>query len=118
MSFVCAEEAVNKTLTFFNPTTTTAIGSASFVASNNSVHSLVTSINYNKGNISTASINYKVSSSSTTQDLEGNTAELNGNSSTATSAGNATTAGGLAVHTGRNNEADKIVRTQANGYVR
>jgi hypothetical protein len=81
MSFVCAEEAVNKTLTFFNPDTTTAIGSASFVASNDSVHSLVTSINYNKGNISTASINYKVSSSSTTQDLEGNTAQLNGNSS-------------------------------------
>ena len=42
---------------------------------------------------------------------------LNGNASTATSAGNATTAGGLAVHTGRNNEADKIVRTQANGYI-
>ena len=35
----------------------------------------------------------------------------------ADSAGNATTAGGLAVHTGRNNEADKIVRTQANGYI-
>ena len=35
----------------------------------------------------------------------------------ATSAGNATTAGGLAVHTGRNNEADKIVRTDANGYI-
>jgi hypothetical protein len=33
------------------------------------------------------------------------------------SAGNATTVGGLAVHTGRNNEANKIVRTQENGYV-
>jgi hypothetical protein len=42
---------------------------------------------------------------------------LSGNATTATSAGNATTAGGLAVHTGRNNEADKIVRTQANGYI-
>jgi hypothetical protein len=31
--------------------------------------------------------------------------------------GNAVTAGGLAVHAGRNNEADKIVRTQANGYI-
>jgi hypothetical protein len=38
-------------------------------------------------------------------------------SQTVASAGNATTAGGLAVHTGRNNEADKIVRTQANGYI-
>ena len=33
------------------------------------------------------------------------------------SVSNATTAGGLAVHTGRNNEANKIVRTQENGYV-
>lgn len=35
----------------------------------------------------------------------------------ATSAGNATTAGGLAVHSGRNNEANKLVRTNANGYL-
>jgi hypothetical protein len=33
------------------------------------------------------------------------------------SVSNATTAGGLAVHAGRNNEANKIVRTQENGYV-
>jgi hypothetical protein len=33
------------------------------------------------------------------------------------SVSNATTAGGLAVHTGRNNEADKIVRTDASGYI-
>ena len=31
--------------------------------------------------------------------------------------GNATTAGGLAVHTDRNNEVNKIVRTDANGYI-
>ena len=31
--------------------------------------------------------------------------------------GNATTAGGLAVHGGTNNEANKIVRTDANGYI-
>lgn len=35
----------------------------------------------------------------------------------ATSAGNATTAGGLAVHAARNNEANKIVRTDGNGYL-
>lgn len=35
----------------------------------------------------------------------------------ADSAGNATTAGGLAVHAGRNNEANKIVRTDVNGYI-
>jgi len=31
--------------------------------------------------------------------------------------GNAVTAGGLAVHGGRNNEANKIVRTDSNGYI-
>jgi len=31
--------------------------------------------------------------------------------------GNAVTAGGLAVHTGTNNEANKIVRTQGDGYI-
>jgi len=31
--------------------------------------------------------------------------------------GNAATAGGLAVHGGRNNEANKIVRTDGNGYI-
>jgi hypothetical protein len=33
------------------------------------------------------------------------------------SVSNATTAGGLAVHGGRNNEVNKIVRTDANGYI-
>jgi hypothetical protein len=33
------------------------------------------------------------------------------------SVSNATTAGGLAVHTGRNNAANQIVRTDANGYI-
>ena len=38
-------------------------------------------------------------------------------SQTVATAGNATTAGGLAVHGGRNNEANKIVRTDSNGYI-
>jgi len=38
-------------------------------------------------------------------------------SQTVASAGNATTAGGLAVHANRNNEANKIVRTDASGYI-
>jgi hypothetical protein len=33
------------------------------------------------------------------------------------SVSNAATAGGLSVHTGRNNEANKIVRTDGNGYI-
>lgn len=48
--------------------------------------------------------------------LTGTAASLSigGNAATAT---NATTAGGLAVHAGRNNEANKIVRTDGNGYI-
>jgi hypothetical protein len=42
------------------------------------------------------------------------TGNLTGNADTAT---NATTAGGLAVQTGTNYEANKIVRTEANGYI-
>jgi hypothetical protein len=38
-------------------------------------------------------------------------------SQTVASAGNATTAGGLAVHTGTNNVANQIVRTDVNGYI-
>jgi Chaperone of endosialidase len=38
-------------------------------------------------------------------------------SQTVASAGNATTVAGLAIHAGRNNEANKIVRTDANGYI-
>jgi hypothetical protein len=38
-------------------------------------------------------------------------------SQTVASASNATTAGGLAVHTGRNNEANKVVRTDSSGYI-
>lgn len=45
------------------------------------------------------------------------TGNLAGNASTATSATNAGTVGGLSVHSGRNNEANKIVRTDGNGYL-
>ena len=43
-----------------------------------------------------------------------NTADAN---KTVSSAGNATTAGGLAIETGRNNNANRIVRTDASGYI-
>ena len=39
------------------------------------------------------------------------------NTITGSVSGNAATAGGLAVHTGTNNEANKIVRTDVNGYI-
>jgi len=52
------------------------------------------------GNIGSQSVNYANTAGS---------APANG--------GNSTTVAGLAVHAGRNHEANKIVRTQANGYV-
>lgn len=45
------------------------------------------------------------------------TGNLAGNASTATSATNAGMVAGLSVHSGRNNEANKIVRTDINGYL-
>lgn len=45
------------------------------------------------------------------------TGNLAGNASTATSATNAGMIAGLSVHSGRNNEANKIVRTDGNGYL-
>jgi len=39
------------------------------------------------------------------------------NTITGSVSGNAVTAGGLAVHSARNNEANKIVRTDSNGYI-
>ena len=45
------------------------------------------------------------------------TGNLAGNASTATNATNAGMIAGLSVHSGRNNEANKIVRTDGNGYL-
>jgi hypothetical protein len=42
---------------------------------------------------------------------------LTGTAASLSIGGNATTAGGLAVHTSTNNEANKIVRTDVNGYI-
>jgi hypothetical protein len=52
------------------------------------------------GNIGSQSVNYAATAGS---------APANG--------GNSNTVGGLSVHSGRNNEANKIVRTDANGYI-
>jgi len=47
----------------------------------------------------------------------GSSGSCTGNAATATLAANSTLAGGLAIGTGRNNSANQIVRTQANGYI-
>ena len=52
-----------------------------------------------------------------TYNISANGSQYNGNSATATTASNASTADGLAVHGGTNNEVNKIVRTDANGYI-
>jgi uncharacterized protein YunC (DUF1805 family) len=42
---------------------------------------------------------------------------LTGTASSLSIGGNSATVGGLSIHSGRNNEANKIVRTQDNGYI-
>jgi hypothetical protein len=50
--------------------------------------------------------------------VSGSSASCTGNAATATLAANSTLAGGLAVNTsGRNDQANQIVRTDANGYI-
>jgi hypothetical protein len=81
MSFFIPESGLSRTQTFFNPTTTNAFLTASFVATTDSPYNVTASVEYNKGNQSTASIDYIVSASSITQDLEGDSTNLNGVSS-------------------------------------
>ena len=49
--------------------------------------------------------------------ISGSSTSCSGNSATTTLAANSTLAGGLAIHGGRNNEANKVVRTDGNGYI-
>ena len=52
----------------------------------------------------------------TSANIPNNAADTTGNAATTTLAANSTLAGGLVIGTGRNNSANQIVRTQANGY--
>jgi hypothetical protein len=82
MSIEIPEAGVSKTEKFFNATSPgTKIITGSFAATTDATYNLTASVTYNKGNISTASINYQTFQSSTTQDLEGNATNLNGVSS-------------------------------------
>lgn len=81
MSILIPEAGISTSSLFVNKNTTTAFISASFIATTNEPYNITASIINNKGNESNSNINYLVSASSTTQDLEGNSAELNGNSS-------------------------------------
>ena len=58
MSFSIPEAGVDITKYFFNETTTTAITTASFVATNDNPYNITASISYNKGNISNSVINW------------------------------------------------------------
>ena len=78
MSITIPEIGYSAESRFFNPSTTTAILTGSFSATTDSPYHITASVEYNKGNQSTASIDYIVSSSSTTQDLEGDSTNLNG----------------------------------------
>jgi hypothetical protein len=63
----------------------------------------------------------RVDSARISDSTSGSSASCTGNAATATTAascsGNAATAYGLNVHTGRNNEANKVVRTDGSGYI-
>lgn len=82
MSIVIPEAGINKTERYFNWTNAgTKIITGSFAATTDATYNITASVTYNKGNISTASINYQTSQNSTTQDLVGNSTNLNGVSS-------------------------------------
>jgi hypothetical protein len=81
MSFSIPEAGLSVTKEFFNPTTTTAIATGSFVATSDSTYNITASVEFNKGNTSNSDINWKVSSSSETEDLQGNQTNINGVSS-------------------------------------
>lgn len=82
MSIEIPEAGVTKTEKYFNWTSEgVQIITASFVATTDATYNITASVAYNKGNISTASINYQTYQDSTTQDLEGDSTNLNGVSS-------------------------------------
>jgi hypothetical protein len=82
MSIEIPEAGVTKTEKYFNWTSEgVQIITASFVATTDATYNITASVTYNKGNISTASINYQTYQDSTTQDLEGDSTNLNGVSS-------------------------------------
>jgi hypothetical protein len=82
MSIEIPQAGVTKTEKYFNPASEgTQIITASFAATTDSTYDITASVTYNKGNISTASINFQTFQSSTTEDLEGDTTNINGVSS-------------------------------------
>jgi hypothetical protein len=82
MSIEIPQAGVTKTEKYFNPASEgTQIITASFAATTDTPYDITASVTYNKGNISTASINYQTYQDSTTQDLEGDATNLNGVSS-------------------------------------
>lgn len=82
MSLSIPEAGVNVLSKFYNPSSAgTKIITGSFVATTDNPYTINATIEYNKGNLSTSSINYIASASSITKGLEGNGTNLNGVSS-------------------------------------
>lgn len=82
MSIEIPEAGVSKTEKYFNATEPgTKIITGSFAATTDATYNITASVTYNKGNISTASINFQTFQSSTTEDLEGDATNINGVSS-------------------------------------
>jgi len=81
MSFQSVEKSIDEAFTFFNPETETAFAMVAFLAENDLPHDFTSSVEFNKGNLYNNNLNWLAFQSSTTEDLEGNSTNLNGVSS-------------------------------------
>ena len=81
MSLIIPEVGISTSSKFYNPNTTLATISASFAANTNNPYNITASVIFNKGNLSTASINWNQIAKSDSQDLENDGNFINGNSS-------------------------------------
>jgi hypothetical protein len=78
MSFFTNNGVLPVTAKFFNPTTTIAYATASFVATTDDEYVISASVEYNKGNEANSDINWLTFATSDTQDLEGTAGNING----------------------------------------
>ena len=82
MSISIPEAGVSTSSLYVNATSAgTKIITSSFAATTDSTYNVTASVVFNKGNVSNSDINWKVSSTSETEDLEGNQTNINGVSS-------------------------------------
>jgi hypothetical protein len=80
MSISIPEAGISTSSYYYNATSAgRKIITSSFVATTDNEYNVIATIEYNKGNLATSSINWLVSQSSETNGLKGNSTNLNGN---------------------------------------